>query len=230
MRRVAAVVAVGLLVSGCPPPRGSRGPAQLDGERALPAVAEGELRRPEDVDVIRDPAARSRAMFLEASRVFLHPRCANCHPDGDTPLQGLAMTPHDPPVLRGPGGKGVVGLECTSCHQTENAELARVPGAPGWHLAPREMAWVGKSPRHICEQIKDKERNGGKSMRMLIEHNGKDSLVAWGWRPGQDREPAPGDQQQFAALFEAWVDTGAHCPLEGDQPLSPRTPEGARQP
>jgi hypothetical protein len=185
---------------------------------SLPAVAPNELRPLTAFAAIKDRKERSRALFLEASRVLLHPRCANCHPDGDVPLQGMDGQPHYPPVTRGPEDKGVAGLECTSCHQDKNAELARVPGAPNWHLAPRVMAWVGKSPRHICEQMKDPERNGGKTLTQIIEHNAHDELVGWGWRPGDGREPAPGTQESFGALIAAWVGTGAECPSEEARP------------
>ena len=66
----------------------------------LPAVPPRELRSPDAFAVYSERAERSRALFSEAARVMLHPRCANCHPSGDTPLQregGL----HDPPVQRG---------------------------------------------------------------------------------------------------------------------------------
>ncbi len=179
------------------------------------AVPSNQLRAVGDFGAIPDRADRSRALFLEASRVFLHPRCVNCHPNGDVPSQGMQMTPHQPPVTRGPDGHGVVGMECTSCHQDRNLVHARVPGAPDWHLAPGEMAWIGKSPRQICEQVKDPRRNGGKSLAEIVEHNAHDkALVAWGWSPGSDREPAPGSQDQFGAIVAAWVETGAECPSE----------------
>jgi hypothetical protein len=176
-----------------------------------------ELRGVGTFQGIGDRAERSRAFFLEASRVFLHPRCANCHPDGDTPYQGVGRK-HDPPVLRGPKDEGVVGMRCSSCHQDRNLELARVPGAPQWHLAPREMAWVGRSPHAICEQMKDPKRNGHKTLAQIVEHNAHDELVAWGWSPGADREPAPGTQEQLGRLVAAWVETGAECPPEGARP------------
>src|SRR5215203_1389262 len=180
---------------------------------ALPPVPGDQLRPVGDFAAVADTKERSRALFLEASRVLLHPRCANCHPDGDVPAQGMQMIHHQPPVTRGPEGRGVVGMECTGCHQDRNLPQARVPGAPDWHLAPREMAWVGKSPRQICEQIKDPRRNGGKSLAQIVEHNAHDkALVAWGWSPGSDREPAPGSQEQFGAIVAAWVETGAECP------------------
>jgi hypothetical protein len=191
-------------------------PTQLPA--SLPAVAKNELRAVSAFDVVADKKERSRALFLEASRVLLHPRCSNCHPDGDTPLQGMQMTPHLPIVTRGPDDHGVVGMQCMGCHQDRNLEQARIPGAPEWHVAPREMAWVGKSPRHICEQMKDATRNGGRSLAQIIEHNAHDKLVGWGWAPGHDREPAPGTQEQFGAIIAAWADTGAECPSEEARP------------
>ncbi len=195
-----------------------RQPEPVDPRSTLPAVGPGELRPPEAFGVITDRADRSRALFLEASRVLLHPRCANCHPDGDMPYQGTEWQLHNPPVVRGPDDRGVVGMECTSCHQDKNLELARVPGAPNWHLAPIEMAWVGKSPRAVCEQMKDPKRNGGKTLAQIVEHNAHDELVGWGWKPGADRQPAPGNQQLFGAIVAAWADTGAECPSEEARP------------
>jgi hypothetical protein len=127
----------------------------------------------------------------------------------------MDLSIHDPPVVRGPDDKGVVGVQCTSCHQDRNLELALVPGAPEWHLAPRVMAWVGKSPAQICTQMKDPARIGGRTLAQIIEHNAHDPLVAWGWNPGHDREPAPGTQEQLGGLVAAWVETGAECPSEG---------------
>jgi hypothetical protein len=178
----------------------------------LPASA-GDLRGPEVFAGIADPAARSQALFLEASRVLLHPRCTNCHPSDDSPRQREGER-HDPPVVRGPDDRGAPGLECTACHQDRNATLARVPGAPGWHLAPRSMAWAGRSPAALCEQIKDPARNGGKTLPQIVEHAAHDPIVAWGWAPGADRAPVPGTQARFGSLVAAWVEMGAVCPRE----------------
>jgi hypothetical protein len=103
-------------------------------------------------------------------------------------------------------------MRCTTCHGPANFDAAGIPGHPAWHVAPIEMAWVGKSLGEICQQIKDPARNGGKSMEELIHHMSEDSLVGWGWHPGVGREPAPGTQKEFGALIKAWVDTGAACP------------------
>jgi len=161
---------------------------------------------------IPDQRQRSLALFQEAGKVITHARCMNCHPTGDRPAQGDDRHPHMPLVVRGVDNFGAVGMRCTTCHGPANFDPAGVPGHPEWHLAPVEMAWVGKSLGQICEQIKDPARNGGKSMQELVHHMAKDSLVGWGWHPGKGREPAPGTQKEFGEVIKAWVDTGAVCP------------------
>jgi hypothetical protein len=154
-------------------------------------------------------------LFTEAGKVLQHPRCVNCHPRTDRPLQGDLMRVHEPPVTRGKGGHGAVAMECTTCHGMKNfdaTEAISIPGHENWHLAPIEMAWEGRSLRDICAQLKDRRRNGGKSLRQIVEHMAHDSLVGWGWQPGNGRTPAPGTQQQLGELIQAWVDAGAHCP------------------
>nr|CAD6437637.1 Isoquinoline 1-oxidoreductase subunit [Rhizobium sp. Q54] len=168
---------------------------------------------------IKHEEERSLALFREAGKVIQHPRCVNCHPATERPLQGSEMRPHEPPVVRGDGGMGLPGMQCTTCHGAENisiigqAETIRsIPGHPAWHLAPIEMAWEGKSLGQICQQIKDPARNGNKSMKELVEHMAHDELVGWGWNPGAGREPAPGTQEEFGKIIQAWIDTGAACP------------------
>jgi hypothetical protein len=103
-------------------------------------------------------------------------------------------------------------MRCSSCHQQSNFDPARMPGHPHWQLAPREMAWEGKTLGEICAQIKDPARNGNRALASLIEHIGEDHLVGWAWEPGYGRQSAPGTQKQAGALVEAWIDTGAACP------------------
>ncbi len=122
------------------------------------------------------------------------------------------MTPASAARRARDGGIGATGLRCITCHGQANYEVSGVPGNPKWALAPAEMAWVGKSLGDICRQIKDPERNGGKSMDELIHHMAEDELVGWGWKPGGKRTPAPGTQEQFGALFKAWAASGAVCP------------------
>ncbi|RKH39776.1 Isoquinoline 1-oxidoreductase subunit [Corallococcus llansteffanensis] len=197
---------------------GCGGRAVQGGTVKLSPVESQALRTPAAFSSMGDKKERSRALFVEASRVMLHPRCVNCHPAGDSPTQRDDFQVHDPPVTRGPADQGVPGLECTSCHQDRNVELARVPGAPKWHLAPKVMAWQGRTLRSLCEQLKDPARNGGKSLAEIVEHSAHDELVGWGWKPGSGRVPAPGTQAEFGALMAAWVSDGAECPREEGQP------------
>ena len=171
-----------------------------------------ELRPAASFAGIADPRARSIALFEEAAKVLTHPRCANCHPSSDRPLQTDNMRPHQPLVVRGADGHGAPGMACSTCHGNANYDPARVPGHPQWHLAPLSMAWEGRSIGQICEQIKDPARNGGRDMAALLHHMAEDSLVGWGWSPGAGRTPAPGTQADFGAHLRAWADAGAHCP------------------
>ncbi len=169
------------------------------------------LRAPNAFTGIRDPAERSAALFVEAGKVLRHPRCLNCHPDGNRPSQGTGY-PHQPPVQRGADGHGVTAMRCMTCHQKENFDPGRVPGHPEWHLAPASMAWQHRSLADICAQVKDPARNGGKPLDKIVAHMASDSLVGWAWKPGAGREPAPGTQASFGALIKAWADSGAACP------------------
>ncbi len=187
----------------------------------LPAQTPGsevgnELRAAGAFAAIVDDKARAAAIFSEMGKVIQHPRCLNCHPKGDTPTQNEAMHPHRPPVLRGPDTFGAPGMRCTTCHGSKNfdyvAAEGSIPGNDVWHLAPASMGWQGASLSEICEQIKDQDRNGGRSLADLVEHNASDGLVGWGWEPGQGREAVPGSQTLFGELTKAWVDAGAHCP------------------
>lgn len=178
----------------------------------VPVTSAATLRPVSDFDSIPDQGERSKALFSEIGKVLLHPRCLNCHPAGDVPTQGDAMTPHQPHVVRGDGNVGAPGLYCNTCHHDANYDVAGVPGDPAWALAPIEMAWQGKTLGQICEQLKDPERNGGKSPEEMAHHMEADHLVGWGWHPGKGRSPAPGSQAEFGALFRAWQATGSVCP------------------
>jgi hypothetical protein len=181
---------------------------------ALSETAPHALASPESFAAIGDTEARSAAIFTELGKVLTHPRCVNCHPAGDRPHQGNEGRLHQPPVERGADGHGQPAMRCSICHQNANFDPGRVPGHPEWHLAPREMAWEGKTLPEICAQIKDPARNGGRKVEDLIHHIGEDTLVGWAWAPGVGRAPAPGTQKEAGALVEAWVKTGAACPAQ----------------
>lgn len=195
----------GLLVLANPGFRGEAG--------AAPGDAPGTLRPVAAFATIREPEQRAVALFEEAGKVLLSPRCVNCHPVGERPLQTDRQRPHVPLVVRGPHGTGEPGgLACITCHRETNYDSAGVPGNPKWAVAPAEMAWEGKTLGQICAQIKDRSRNGDKDMAKLVHHMAEDELVGWGWNPGAGRTPAPGTQKQFGELIKAWADAGAACP------------------
>jgi hypothetical protein len=187
----------------------------------LPADAQTSepLRSPDSFVSIADRRARSRAIFGEVARVLTGPRCMNCHPAGDHPLQGSDHHIHEPAAWRGPNDSGVPGLPCASCHTDRNftlptgeANYRSIPGHPRWGLAPAELAWERKSVGEICQQIKDPTRNGGRNLPLLKDHIANDDLVGWAWHPGGGRQPAPGTQKQLGDLVQMWIDTGADCP------------------
>jgi hypothetical protein len=76
------------------------------------------------------------------------------------------------------------------------------------------MAWQGRSLAQICEQIKDPQRNGHRTLAQIHAHMAHDDLVGWAWHPGGARTPAPGTQARFGALVDAWIRTGAQCPQD----------------
>jgi hypothetical protein len=177
------------------------------------ALASKSLRPLAEFQRISDPRERSVALFNEMGKVLQHPRCVNCHPASERPMQTDAMRPHEPLVVRGPDGHGhATGLRCDTCHMPQNFDAARVPGNPKWGLAPAEMAWEGRTLGQICEQIKDPARNHQMSLDAIVKHMAEDSLVGWAWNPGPGRTPAPGTQREFGELTRAWAASGARCP------------------
>jgi hypothetical protein len=192
----------------------------IAGSAPISAQDRVELRAPSAFSGILDTQDRSRALFSEAAKVIMHPRCVNCHPASDRPTQGDDMHAHSPSAARGIDGGGVPGNTCGACHGDRNLDIfpgqessfRSIPGHPRWHLAPQEMAWEGKSIGYICRQIKDPQRNGGRSLELLHEHLAHDDLVAWGWSPGSGRDPVPGTQELLGELIRAWIDSGAACP------------------
>ena len=188
--------------------------ATLFAAYSVSGATSNTLAPPESFVSITDKGARSAAIFAELGKVLTSPRCLNCHPSGDRPRQGDNQRLHQPPVFRGADGTGLESMRCTICHQKANYDPGRVPGHDPWMLAPREMGWEGRTLAQICAQIKDPNRNGGRSLADLVHHIGDDSLVGWAWSPGYGRAPAPGSQQEAKALVQAWADTGAACPAD----------------
>jgi hypothetical protein len=165
------------------------------------------------------PAAPSadagQRAFVEVARVLQSPRCRNCHPAGDAPLQTDAGVPHAMNISR---ASNAAGLPCATCHQTRNAEDIGIPdgppGAPHWGLPPAAtpMVFEGRTVTALCEQLKDPARNGDRTLAELLEHVTSDALVLWGWKPGRKRTVPPLTHAAFVAAFTTWVDAGGACP------------------
>jgi hypothetical protein len=163
----------------------------------------------------QDDRSASAKAFLTASRVFLHPRCVNCHPEGDHPLTGDQSRLQPMNIERGPDGMGIAGLSCSGCHQDKNLSGEHSPpGAPEWHLPTRKMPMVfqNMTPRQICEHLKDPAQNGGRNPDQIIEHVREAPLVLWGWNPGDGRTPVPMSHDEFVQAMTEWVTKSAACP------------------
>ena len=163
-------------------------------------------------DKIREK--ESAEAFKEAYKVLMHPRCMNCHPSGDAPLQGDDSHIHTQNVTRGKDGKGVYAMKCSNCHQKENtAGLNMPPGNPNWHLPPANMKMVfqGKTPAQLAAQFKDRKFTG-KTLQEMLHHVEEDKLVLGGWDPGDGRTQPPLSHAEFAAKFREWIEKGAAIP------------------
>ncbi|WP_027059178.1 hypothetical protein [Mesorhizobium loti] len=182
----------------------------------IATAQEAQPPAPATVDV-----AKGLPEWDKIYQVFSHPRCADCHVSDDRPRWSGAhyggVRVHAFNVQRGADGSGFgnPGLRCTTCHSSSNSSILHgPPGAPNWHMAPVEMVWFGKSSPEICAQIKDPARNGGRSLQDVALHVRDDKLVAWGWAPGLDREPAPGSAEATYQAIENWMAAGAPCPAK----------------
>jgi hypothetical protein len=167
----------------------------------------------QDVETSHDPAAAAPEPangFTEIAAVLQSPRCRNCHPAGDAPLQTDRARPHAMNITR---LSAASGLECEACHQASNIEAGGIPGAPHWGLPPVDtpMVFEGLHPDALCRALRDPSQNGGRSLADLLAHVRDDPLVRWGWAPGGGRSVPPLSHAQFVEVFAAWVAAGGPC-------------------
>jgi len=159
---------------------------------------------------------KARAAFNDAVKVFNSPRCANCHPAGDTPMQGDTARPHDNDVIRGAKGIGTEELACAMCHLETNTEgEGMAPGSPDWRMpaADMKMVFPGLTAGQLCRNLKDPKMNGGhKTAKDAIHHIETDPRVRWAWTPGEGRKPPPMGFEMFVKKMNEWVANGAACP------------------
>lgn len=184
------------------------------------------------------PGSVDRAEGLQywskVHEVLSHPRCANCHVGSDNrprwsgPSYGLKPGEwryHGMNIDGGVDRIGATTVPCTVCHMEENSPIPHgPPGAEVWLLAPVEMEWFGKSSDEICNQLKDPDRNGERTLAEIAGHIDHDELVHWGWGPGSDRQPAPYSIQETVIAVTRWASAGAPCPLDVSQESQEASP------
>ncbi len=95
-----------------------------------------------------DPEMRAQgvAAFGTVYQVFRHPRCQNCHIEGDAPLQFDAGLPHAMLVSRGPDGHGA-RRDCRARPVTANPIRRRASART------RRPAPVGRRGRAVPERL-----------------------------------------------------------------------------
>lgn len=179
------------------------------------------------VNPIHTSSKKIRAEGLEAWKqvysVLVYPRCINCHTATSYPQQGDDRHRHLFNVVRGPSGSGVPGLNCSTCHQRENAESTGVPGAHEWRLAPLSMKWQDSRDRilpsaAVCKVIVNNSKNGHPAGgEGLLKHHSEEPLVLWAFQPGHHNDGTartlpPLTHDQFVAATRKWVEAGMPCP------------------
>jgi hypothetical protein len=184
------------------------------GVMAFALNADGDPKVTTPVAVIKKDSVASVKAFAAVYRVLMSPRCMNCHPAGDVPLQGDDSHLHTMFPKRGIEGKGVLAMKCANCHQPTNTPgLHTPPGNPNWHLPPANMKMVfeGKTARQLAKQMIDPKQNGHKNMEQLIAH-ADDGLVLSGWDMGEGRTKPPLSHAAFKKAWITWLKTGAYAP------------------
>lgn len=165
---------------------------------------------------INEDSVESAQAFMQVYKVLMNPRCMNCHPSGNRPLQGDDSHIHSMNVQRGKDGTGLYALKCSNCHQPQNTPgLHTPPGNPKWQLPPADMKMVfqGRSAHDLALQIMDYNRNGHKNKEQLLEH-ARDTLVKAGWNMGGDRTPPPLAYDDFVKAWDTWINKGGYAPAK----------------
>lgn len=165
---------------------------------------------------IKKDSIASVTAFKLVYKVLMSPRCVNCHPKGDIPLQGDNSVVHSMQPKRGKDGKGMYAMKCANCHQPSNIPgLHTPPGNPDWHLPPADMKMVfeGKTAHELAKQLVNPKLNGNKDLQKLIEH-ADDGLVKAGWNMGKGRAAPPLTHAEFKKAWIIWLKTGAYAPAK----------------
>ena len=188
-------------------------PAQI----AMPAGENVTINPPAEGSVTID---QGLAAWDRIYQVTSHPRCSNCHVGADNrpmwsgPSYGKTR-PHGMNVQAGESRIGAETIPCSTCH-IERDSLNDMPHAApqvamAWQLAPVEAEWFGKSSTEVCNQLRDPERNDGRTFLDIAGHLDHDLILHWAWNPGGSREPAPFSLQEHVDDVLAWGVAGMPC-------------------
>lgn len=165
-------------------------------------------------EYVNKDSVESVRAFMKVYAVLMSPRCMNCHPSGDVPLQGDDNRLHAMLPRRGKDGKGLYAMKCTNCHQPTNLEgPGKPPGAPNWHLPPADMKMIfqGRTASQLAKQLVNPKTNGNKTLQQLKAH-ADDGLVKAGWNMGEGRTLPPMTYEEFKKAWLTWIEKGAYAP------------------
>lgn len=170
--------------------------------------------RPELPPLDNPPVTRSRdeglAAWADIYKVATHPRCMNCHPDGDAPLQGDDSHAHIYGITR---FSPLEGVHCNTCHAPGGVGdgLAPLPPADAiWSMPPKAMAFENRSSAALCVQLKDPSVNGGRGFNSLTHHVEADHLLITSWHSGRDAPHI--SHPELVKRFQTWAEAGGPCP------------------
>lgn len=174
----------------------------------------GQIGKEEAEIPLKIDKKKSLLAFEKVYSVLKHPRCMNCHPSGDVPLQGDDSHLHTMLPQRGLDGKGLYTMKCVTCHPSKGVPGDHTPpGNPDWHLPPADMKMVfeGKTAHELALQLVDPKKNGNKNLEALREH-ADDGLVKGVWTMEGNRTLPPLTHAEFKKAWFAWIDNGAFAP------------------
>ena len=164
--------------------------------------------------------AQGLAAWDRVFAVTSHPRCTNCHvgAEGRPMWQALGFGQdrvHGMAIDAGESRIGAETVPCRTCHVT-SARPNTVPHAPphipdAWRLPPVELAWLGKSSAEVCAQLRDPDRNDGRTIAELVTHLQTSAFVAWSFDPGAGRSAPAGSPATIAADVARWGAAGTPC-------------------
>jgi hypothetical protein len=86
------------------------------------------------------------------------------------------------------------------------------PADPIWSLAPKQMVFENRTPKQLCEQLKDPEMNGGRGFVDTTAHIANDHLLMTSWHSGRAAPPIA--HAELVKRFETWGKAGGPCPAK----------------